>query len=238
MNNPSPLIPEGSMLEQKNKTRARVRLAVFLVLSVHVIGLMALLMQGCRKPPEATPPADTNAMVEPTNFTDTNMTAATTTSNTVVSPPIIPAPMTPAAAQEYTVMKGDSFYTIAKKFSVTIKQIQEANPTVQPTKLQVGQKLQIPAPAAPAATPAGTAPDITAEEVYTVKSGDTLTQIAADHKTTVKAIRAANNLTTDKIKVGQKLKMPPKTSAPGASAPVEPMSTPAAPAAPTLTPPA
>ena len=45
------------MLQQKNKGRARVRLAVFIVLSIHVFGLMALLMQGCRKTPEAEPAA-------------------------------------------------------------------------------------------------------------------------------------------------------------------------------------
>ncbi len=47
MNNQNPLIPQGSALEQKNKGRARVKIAVFFVLAVHGIGLMALLMQGC-----------------------------------------------------------------------------------------------------------------------------------------------------------------------------------------------
>ena len=32
MNNLSPLIPQGSLLEQKNKGRARVKIAVFFVL--------------------------------------------------------------------------------------------------------------------------------------------------------------------------------------------------------------
>jgi LysM repeat protein len=43
-----------------------------------------------------------------------------------------------------------------------------------------------------------------------VKSGDTLIKIASDHKTTVRALRTANNLRTDSIKVGQKLKIPVK----------------------------
>ena len=50
-------------------------------------------------------------------------------------------------------------------------------------------------------------------ETYTVKSGDTLTKIAKAHGTTVKAIKAASNLTTDHIKVGQKLKIPAKAEA-------------------------
>lgn len=43
---------------------------------------------------------------------------------------------------------------------------------------------------------------------YTVKPGDTLTQIARTHHTTVAAIRAANSLKTDRILVGSRLTLP------------------------------
>ena len=59
----------------------------------------------------------------------------------------------------------------------------------------------------------------TGGEPYTVKSGDTLTKIAKAHGTTVKAIKAASNLNTDHIKVGQKLTIPAKAEA-AAPAPV------------------
>ena len=72
-------------------------------------------------------------------------------------------------------------------------------------------------------------------ETYVVKSGDTLTKIAKSHGTTVKAIESENNLSTTKIKVGQKLKIPAKAEA-AAPAPVE-LTAPAAPAvAPVTTP--
>ncbi|HTV75439.1 MAG TPA: LysM peptidoglycan-binding domain-containing protein, partial [Candidatus Baltobacteraceae bacterium] len=64
------------------------------------------------------------------------------------------------------------------------------------------------------------------EAVYTVKSGDTLTRIAKANGTTVKAIESENNLTTTKIKVGQKLKIPAsaETAAPApAPAPAAPV---------------
>jgi LysM repeat protein len=229
MNNPSPLIPQGSMLEQKNKNRTRVRVAVFVVLSIHLVGLMALLMQGCRKPnepqaaPEAAPPP---SMQEPTN-----PPAETSMPPTEVMPPATPEPVPPPApptTQEYVVSKGDTLSGIAKKFSVSIKAIEEANPGIQPTKLQIGQKLMIPAPAAnPAAAPAGAssapAPMGTAgEQTYTVKSGDNLTKIAAQFGTTVKALRSENSLTTDRIKVGQKLKIPASTGTAPAPAPAPP----------------
>ena len=44
--------------------------------------------------------------------------------------------------------------------------------------------------------------------VHTVKAGETLTRIAHQHGTSIKAIRAANNLKTDRLFVGQKLKLP------------------------------
>ncbi len=208
------------MLEQKNKSRTRVRLAVFFVLSIHVIGLMALLMQGCRKPAAETD----NTM------TDTNPAApavAEATNPPAAAPPLTPPPVvetpTPpaAAAQDYTVVKGDSFSSIAKKFNVKVKDIETANPGIEPTKLQIGQKLHIPAaaPTTAAASPSATPPGAIemgsgGEQTYTVKSGDTLTKIAGEFGTTVKALRSENNLTTDKIKVGDKLKIPAKSSAP------------------------
>lgn len=44
--------------------------------------------------------------------------------------------------------------------------------------------------------------------IYTVKAGDSLTRIAKAHRTTVKAIEAANGLTSDRIAIGAKLKLP------------------------------
>ncbi len=54
----------------------------------------------------------------------------------------------------------------------------------------------------------------TGGDIYVVTSGDTLTKIAKLHGTTIKAIESENNLTTTKIKVGQKLKIPVKAEAP------------------------
>jgi putative chitinase len=124
-----------------------------------------------------------------------------------------PPPPTPVAAgtSEYKVVKGDTFGTIAKKFpGVTAKAIEAANPKVDPTKLQINQIIQIPAPSAATSAPA---PAAGSQLIYKVKSGDTLSKIATEHKTTVKALRNANNLKTDNIKVGQPLKIPVKAPA-------------------------
>ncbi len=244
MNNQNPLIPQGSILEQKNKGRARVKIAVFFVLAIHGIGLMALLMQGCGQSKEPTVPAEPAfsnappAFVEPTNPPVVETNPPEVTSPAVVEAPEIPAvPPAPAGATEYTIVKGDYLLKIAKNYHVSVKAILDANPGLEPTKLKIGQKIQIPAPTGPAAAATtGAAPVESAggQQVYVVKSGDNLTKIAAHYGVTIRALRSANNLRTDSIKVGQKLIIPGKAAAPAAApaTPAEPGPTGEAPATP------
>jgi LysM repeat protein len=237
MNNPNPFVPQGSVLEQ-NKRRSRMKLAVFCVLAVSVAGLSAMLIQGCKREQstENIPPVETNPpVVMPPIETNPPVVMPPIETN----PPVVvaPPPYSPPGT-EYIIVKGDTLAKIAKKNGVTLKALEAANPNVQPTKLKVGQKLTIPAGSAtaPAETPAVTA-SAGGGETYVVKSGDTLTKIATSHGTTVKAIETENNLSTTKIKVGQKLKIPAKAEAAApAAAPVE-APAPAAPAvAPATTP--
>jgi LysM repeat protein len=227
MNNPSPLIPQGSLLEQKNRSRSRVRVAFVFIASVHIVGLMALLtMQGCNQPPET--PIDTTTTVPSFESTNTsaagsNLTSTSVGSNTlpvepVVQPVVQPVvPATPTGT-EYIIVKGDNFYDLAKKHGVTMKAIEDANPGKDPKKLKLGDKIIIPASTTTTTTTStGASVGTTAatgEQIYVVKSGDTLTAIAKAHSITLKELRAANNLTTDRIKVGEKLKIPVKASAP------------------------
>ncbi|MCH9627994.1 MAG: hypothetical protein S4CHLAM2_16430 [Chlamydiales bacterium] len=44
--------------------------------------------------------------------------------------------------------------------------------------------------------------------IYVVKPGDSLGQIALNHKTDIKTLKKLNNLSTDKIFVGQKISLP------------------------------
>jgi LysM repeat protein len=225
MNNQSPLIPSGSLLEQPNKGRTRVKIAVFLVLAIHGVGLMALLMQGCKKDDTnassgATTAEATNtaapAFVEPTNTPAPSTNLVATPTNTLPAP-VEPPP--PVAATDYFIVKGDTFSTVAKKFHVSVKALLDANPSVEPTKLKIGQPIHIPAAVAAASASTGATGGIAAADVagtgktYSVKSGDSLTKIASEFGVSVRALRSANNLKTDKIVVGQKLTIPAKSSA-------------------------
>jgi len=224
MNNPNPFVPKGSLLEQQNQRRSRLKLAVFCVLAISVTGLVAMLIQGCQreKPAdELNPPpvVDTNSNLTPPVM-DTNLPPVVDTNPPVTPPPMVPPPLTPPQAvetggSEYVVVAGDTLAKIAKKNGVSLKALEAANPGVDPKKLKIKQKLVIPA----STTSAGVSPGAMAGmvdaggELYIVKSGDTLTKIAKKHGTSVKAIESANNLTTTKIKVGEKLKIPVKVEA-------------------------
>jgi len=130
----------------------------------------------------------------------------------ITPPPAAPDP-TPGEAKTHVVIKGEYFEIIAKKYGVTVKAIEGANPGVDSTKLKIGQKLNIPAstPKTPKATAAKTAdsaaPDADSS-THIVKSGDVLGTIARKYGTSVDKLREANGLKTDRITVGQKLKLP------------------------------
>jgi LysM repeat protein len=222
MNHPNPFVPKGSILEQQSKRRSRLKLTVFCVLALGVAGLAAMLIQGCKRTPSdatdtSTPTIDTNTPA----ITDTNPPAMETNSMPAATNPPVAIEQTPVtpAVTEYTVVKGDVLETIAKKNGVTVKALEAANPGVVPTKLKIGQKLMIPAGGGSAAV--GSTGTDTGGETYVVKSGDTLTKIAKQFGTTVKAVETENNLSTTRIKVGQKLKIPAKAevATPAAAAP-------------------
>jgi LysM repeat protein len=246
MSNPNPFVPKGSLLDQQSKRRSNLKIGVTCVLAVSIIGLVAMLIQGCKRdtssdntPPPTdqdtntpsmadtnTPPIDTNAAVVPAP-SGTNFAPAIPPAAPIPAPAPTPAPeentaQTESGGSEYIVVSGDTLGKIAKKNGVSLKALEAANPDVNPKHLKVKQKLVIPAggsaPAgiASASSAEGTAADTGSDTSYTVKSGDTLHRIAKRFGTSVKAIEAENSLSTTKIKVGQKLKIPAKaeTSAP------------------------
>ncbi len=127
------------------------------------------------------------------------------------------APTAPACAT-HTVARGDSLWSISRQYGITVDELAVANQLAKSATLRLGQQLSVPAKAAPAAPAAGT----DAANTYEVKAGDTLGAIARRHGTTIAALRSANNLSGDNLRVGQKLIIPgnaaplsPSASAPG-----------------------
>lgn len=194
--------------------------------------------------PAADPfaPPTTNPVSAPVTAPAAPVTAVAHPAAPTVDTGMAPAPAASLDAagpvQQYKVTKGDSFYTIAKKNKITVAKLTAANPGVDSAKLKIGQTLNIPAPAAPAATatattasaPAAAAPEATggATTTYEVKSGDTLFGISKKTGASVKAIRTANNMKTDRINVGMKLKIPAKATAAATPTPEPVITAPAA----------
>lgn len=144
-----------------------------------------------------------------------------------VTPPVMPPPVTTMGGK-YTIAKGDMLYTIAKKEGISTKSLLDANPGIDPRHLKVGQEINLPAGGAAASSPSssGVGSEATSSSTYTVKSGDTLIRIAKKHGVSVKALKAANGLQTDRIKVGEKLKLPETESAAPATVTPPPVSEP------------
>ncbi len=97
----------------------------------------------------------------------------------------------------YTVQKGDTLYSIARKFNVSVQAIVDAN-NLTSTLLSIDQKLTIP----------GLVPPSLMEITYVVQGGDSLYSIAGAYDTTVDKIMTANNLTSTLLQIGQILKIP------------------------------
>jgi len=222
--------PGSPQAEQRRLRRARFKFVVWTIVVANVLLLMGMLIQGCQREPAAgetssgsaaekassdtngtamaQPTPDTNAPVTPTfDRPVTNTTAEATVTNAAPNP-------AQRGARQYVVVKGDSFYKIAKANNISMKALADANPGVNSAKLKVGQALQIPVGAEPATASSASATTHASATVsasssrYVVKAGDTLDRIARAHRTTVKAIKMANGLTSDRITVGRVLKMP------------------------------
>lgn len=104
----------------------------------------------------------------------------------------------------YVVQKGDSLWSIAKKFNTTVAELKRIN-NLKTETLSIGQKLKIKE-------------DNLAEDnendyvIYIVKSGDSLYKIANIYNTTVSEIMTLNNLKNTNLSIGQELKIPNNSS--------------------------
>jgi LysM repeat protein len=75
--------------------------------------------------------------------TTTGPAAHSTTTGTTGTTTGSQATTATAAATYYTVQKGDTFGSIAAKENTTVTDLEALNPDVNPTTLQVGQKIRV-----------------------------------------------------------------------------------------------
>lgn len=131
----------------------------------------------------------------------------------------------------YVVKNGDYLGRIASRNRCTVAQIKRWN-GLKSNNIRVGQRLVIyrggggPSTSSSSSSTAAAAPSSSSSNTqsstptgtYTVKSGDTLSGIATRHGVTVNQLKQWNGLTSNNIRVGQKLKLNSSSSASSASA--------------------
>ena len=96
----------------------------------------------------------------------------------------------------YVVKKGDSLWSIAKKYNMTVDELKSIN-NLKSNLLSIGQRLKIKE-------------SNDNQNIYIVKKGDTLYKIANMYGTTVDNLKALNNLKSNNLSIGQKLIVPSK----------------------------
>ncbi len=97
----------------------------------------------------------------------------------------------------YTVKSGDSLWSIAKKFNVSVSELKEINGLTS-SLLSVGKTLKIPVEVQ----------QENKDNIYIVKSGDNLYKIANAYGVNVNDIININKLTNTNLSIGQKLQIP------------------------------
>ena len=128
----------------------------------------------------------------------------------------------------HTVVKGDTLYSIAKRYNTTVEEIRKKNGLADSSVVQIGKKLVIPTQSNSTATEknSSNSPVLTAStstsnsnstknstpsewESYTIKKGDTLFSLAKARGITLNELLAKNGLTQNQlIKLGQKIVVP------------------------------
>ena len=107
---------------------------------------------------------------------------------------------------EHEVQKGETLYSISKKYGVSVSAVQEAN-GLSDNGIKIGQKIRIPD--GTAATSAKAGEKNSSEEIYTVQKGETWFGISKKHGLSVADLQRLNGVGSDAaLKVGQKLKVP------------------------------
>jgi murein DD-endopeptidase MepM/ murein hydrolase activator NlpD len=151
----------------------------------------------------------------------------------LVAVPVLAAPPVPSRGEVHVVVSGETLWSIAQRYGVTLAGLEAANSIADRSQIQVGQRLTIPgelteqavptvaptavppAPAAPAIAPKTPTALPTAEfrATHMVVAGESLGRIAARYETSVSELATVNGIVdVDSLYVGQRLLVPGKAA--------------------------
>lgn len=124
--------------------------------------------------------------------------------------PTIAKPVDPSIWHK--VQKGETLFYIARKYAISVDDIYRQNTELTPTNLKVGQEIVVGYDK----SKEGKVEYVVVEDMYTnpsnnnyhyVKKGETLFKIAKKHGISVSELKELNNLISNTIEIGQKLKI-------------------------------
>lgn len=124
------------------------------------------------------------------------------TSNTIAIGQVLKIKEDTIGPTTYKVVKGDSLYSIANKFSLSVLDLMKYNDLTS-TVLQIGQVLKL----VPDSSDEEQIVVVPIYEDYTVKKGESLYSIAKKFNTTTEVIKQDNNLNSNLLSIGQVLKV-------------------------------
>lgn len=217
----APLSRPGTAAAKQGKQLAAVATA-----AIPVVVLSSLAMA---QPAEAAPAAKNSTSTHTTGSLAKALASAKlagTKASPAISSAVVAgtlpsriAPAAPKAATTHKVVSGDTVYGIALKYGVSTKSLMSLNKIPASALIYPGQVLklkgavsQVSAPKAAtssAAKAASSAVKTTATSNYVVKSGDTVSGIAARHGLSLSSVLSANgmSMTRNTIYPGQVLKL-------------------------------
>ncbi|HBG01833.1 MAG TPA: hypothetical protein DDW87_09715 [Firmicutes bacterium] len=99
-----------------------------------------------------------------------------------------------AEPQYHSVAAGDTLYKLAQSYETTVVAFLDFNPGITPDKLEVGQKLLVPIEPL--------------WSYHVVQPGDNARSLATAYKVPEDLLRAANGLTSNRLDVGEMIRIP------------------------------
>lgn len=108
----------------------------------------------------------------------------------------------------HTIKKGETLFSIAKKYNVDIEQLKKWN-DITTDQLSIGNTLVVKRGSEDHKEPAST----DRPQTHTVKDNETLFSISKKYQVTIAELKSWNNLSSNNLNVGQKLKIFPSESA-------------------------
>lgn len=100
-----------------------------------------------------------------------------------------------AADGAYVVAKGDTWYSLSRRYNLSVDELCSANGLSRDSVLKVGQKLVVP--------------QTRSYDTYTVQKGDTFWRIAKNNNITIEELKDLNNIQDEtQLRIGAKLKIP------------------------------